>query len=65
VEFRILGLLEVRDGERVLPVGGVRRRAVLGILLLEANRTVAVDRLYRRHLATVLARRALEDAIGR
>jgi DNA-binding SARP family transcriptional activator/tetratricopeptide (TPR) repeat protein len=45
VEFRILGPLEVRDGERVLPLGGVRRRAVLGILLLDANRIVSVDRL--------------------
>jgi DNA-binding SARP family transcriptional activator/tetratricopeptide (TPR) repeat protein len=45
VEFRILGPLEVRDGERVLPLGGVRRRAVLGILLLDANRVVSVDTL--------------------
>jgi DNA-binding SARP family transcriptional activator/tetratricopeptide (TPR) repeat protein len=45
VEFRILGPLEVRDGERVVPLGGVRRRAVLGLLLLEANRVVPVERL--------------------
>ena len=45
VEFRILGPLEVRDGERVVPLGGARRRAVLGLLLLEANRVVPVDRL--------------------
>jgi DNA-binding SARP family transcriptional activator len=45
VEFRILGPLEVRDGERVLPLGGARRRAVLALLLLDANRVVSVDRL--------------------
>lgn len=45
LEFGILGPLEVRDGERVVPLGGLRRRAVLGLLLLEANRVVSVDRL--------------------
>jgi DNA-binding SARP family transcriptional activator/tetratricopeptide (TPR) repeat protein len=45
VEFRILGPLEVRDAERVLPLGGEKRRAVLALLLLEANRVVSVDRL--------------------
>jgi DNA-binding SARP family transcriptional activator/tetratricopeptide (TPR) repeat protein len=45
VEFRILGPLEVRDGERVLPLGGARRRAVLALLVLDANRVVSVDRL--------------------
>jgi DNA-binding SARP family transcriptional activator len=45
VDFRILGPLEVRDGERVLPLGGARRRAVLALLLLDANRVVSVDRL--------------------
>ena len=45
MEFRILGPLEVRDGERVLSLGGARRRAVLALLLLDANRVVSVDRL--------------------
>jgi DNA-binding SARP family transcriptional activator/tetratricopeptide (TPR) repeat protein len=45
IEFRILGPLEVRAGERVVAVGGVRRRAVLALLVLEANRVVPVDRL--------------------
>jgi DNA-binding SARP family transcriptional activator len=45
VEFRILGPLEVRDGERVLPLGGARRRAVLARLLLDANRVVSVNEL--------------------
>ena len=37
MEFRILGPLEVRDGDRVLPLPGVRQRALLSILLLHAN----------------------------
>lgn len=45
MEFRILGPLEVRDGERVLPLGGATRRAVLARLLLDANRAVRFDAL--------------------
>ena len=45
MEFRILGPLEVRDGERVLSLGGAKRRAVLALLLLEANRVVSIERL--------------------
>ena len=45
MEFRILGPLEVRDGERVLPLGGATRRAVLARLLLDANRAVQFDAL--------------------
>ena len=52
MEFRILGPLEVRDGERVLPLGGERRRAVLALLLLDANRVVSVDRLVAASGAT-------------
>ena len=45
VEFRVLGPLEVvRDGEPVA-IGGLRRRAVLAMLVLEAGRVVSVDRL--------------------
>ena len=45
IEFGILGSLEVRAAGRIVPVGGTRRRAVLALLLLEANRVVPVDRL--------------------
>jgi DNA-binding SARP family transcriptional activator len=45
VEFQILGPLEVRDGNRVLPVGGGQRRALLALLLLRVNETVSRDRL--------------------
>jgi DNA-binding SARP family transcriptional activator len=45
MEFRILGPLEVIDGGQRLRLGGVKQRAVLAILLLNANRVVSVDRL--------------------
>jgi DNA-binding SARP family transcriptional activator len=45
MEFRILGPLEVREGEAPLPVGGGRQRALLALLLLNANRVVPVERL--------------------
>ena len=45
MEFRILGPLEVRDGGAPLPIGGGRQRALLALLLLNANRVVPVKRL--------------------
>jgi DNA-binding SARP family transcriptional activator len=45
LEFRILGPLEALDGNRAVSLGGPKQRAVLAILLLNANRTVSVDRL--------------------
>jgi DNA-binding SARP family transcriptional activator len=45
VEFRILGPLEVRDGQRVLSLGGARQRAVLAVLLLHPNEVVSSERL--------------------
>jgi DNA-binding SARP family transcriptional activator/pimeloyl-ACP methyl ester carboxylesterase len=47
VEFRILGPLEVVAGERRLAVGGARTRAVLALLLMNANRVVPADVLIR------------------
>src|SRR5262247_2354869 len=45
VEFGILGPLEVSRAGRAVPLGGPRQRAVLALLLLEANRVVSMDRL--------------------
>jgi DNA-binding SARP family transcriptional activator/ABC-type transport system substrate-binding protein/streptogramin lyase len=45
MEFRLLGALEVRKGERVVAVGGAKQRALLAILLLHANEVVSRDRL--------------------
>jgi DNA-binding SARP family transcriptional activator len=44
-DFRILGPLEVVGDEGPLPLGGQKQRAVLAVLLLDANRVVSVDRL--------------------
>src|SRR6476646_6811768 len=44
-EFGILGPLEVARCGRTVPLGGPRQRAVLALLLLEANRVVSLDRL--------------------
>ena len=45
MELRILGPLEVRVGERVLPLSGARQRTVLALLLLRAGEVVSSDRL--------------------
>ncbi len=47
MEFRILGPVEVTHGGETLAVGGARTRAVLAMLLLNANRVVSADRLAR------------------
>jgi DNA-binding winged helix-turn-helix (wHTH) protein len=44
-EFGILGPLEVSRSGQAVPLGGPRQRAVLALLLLEANRVVSMDRL--------------------
>jgi len=44
-EFGILGSLQVVMSGCVVPLGGPRQRAVLALLLLEANRVVSMDRL--------------------
>src|SRR2546429_8539470 len=50
MDYRILGPLEVFDGERRLTLGGTRQRAVLALLLLRGNQAlpseVIVDELW-------------------
>ncbi len=48
MEFRVLGPVEVRVGERALAVGHPRQRAVLAVLLLNAGRVVQADLLIDR-----------------
>jgi DNA-binding SARP family transcriptional activator len=45
LEFRILGPLEVADGGELLHLSGQKQRALLALLLLEANRAVSTDRI--------------------
>jgi DNA-binding SARP family transcriptional activator len=45
MEFGVLGPLEVRDGPRSVDLGGLKQRAVLAVLLVNANRVVSLDRM--------------------
>jgi DNA-binding SARP family transcriptional activator len=45
MEFRILGPLEAVEDGRLLELGGPKQRALLAVLLLEANRVVSSGRL--------------------
>jgi DNA-binding SARP family transcriptional activator len=45
VEFRVLGPVEVRDGDRLVDVPTAKARSLLVALLLRANRVVTVEEL--------------------
>lgn len=45
MEYLLLGPLEVLDGDRPLQLGGSKRRALLALLILNANEVVSTDRL--------------------
>jgi len=45
MEFRVLGPLEAREGDRSLPLGGTKQRALAALLVLDANRVVSRERL--------------------
>ena len=45
VEFRILGSLEITDGDRSVALRRAKPRALLAFLLLQPNQVVAADRL--------------------
>src|SRR4051812_7353377 len=47
-EFRLLGPLEVLAGGKPVGIAGTRQRAVLALLLLDADRVVPTDRLIDR-----------------
>jgi DNA-binding SARP family transcriptional activator len=55
VEFRVLGQIEVLADGRTVNVGHARQRSVLAVLLVEANRVVAVDQLIERLWGTAPA----------
>jgi hypothetical protein len=44
MQFRILGPLEVAEGDRLVSLAGAQR-SLLGLLLLSANEVVSADRL--------------------
>jgi DNA-binding SARP family transcriptional activator len=48
VQFKVLGPLEVIDGGERLVLGGPKQRAVLAVLLLDANRVVPAAQIVER-----------------
>jgi DNA-binding SARP family transcriptional activator/ABC-type branched-subunit amino acid transport system substrate-binding protein/streptogramin lyase len=45
MDFRLLGPLEVREGDRVISLGGGKQRALFAALLLHPNEVVSTERL--------------------
>lgn len=45
MEFRVLGPLQVVDGDRAVVITSPRQRALLGLLLVHAGRSVSTDRI--------------------
>ena len=45
MEYRVLGPLEVHDGQGSLPLAGAKQRALLALLLVHANHVLSRDRL--------------------
>ena len=45
MEYRVLGPLEAVESGRPIPLGGAKQRAVLALLILNANRVVPVEHL--------------------
>jgi DNA-binding SARP family transcriptional activator len=45
MEFRVLGSLEIWDGSNQIEISGAKRRALLALLVLQANEVVGKDRL--------------------
>src|SRR5881397_431744 len=67
MDYRILGPLGALDGERQLPLGGARQRAVLALLLLHGNETltrdVIVDELWGEN-APPTAAKVLQNCVS-
>ena len=45
MQFRILGPLDVRNGDQAVELAGGKQRALLALLILNANETVSTDRI--------------------
>lgn len=69
MQFRVLGPLEVLDDRRHVSLGGVRRKAALGYLLLRHGQVVStsdlIDALWPATEPPVSARQILQNAVWR
>jgi YVTN family beta-propeller protein len=68
VEFAVLGRLEVRIDGEAAPLGGPKQRALLALLLLNANEVVSRDRLVDAlwgERAPASAQRSLDSYVSR
>jgi predicted ATPase/DNA-binding SARP family transcriptional activator len=68
LDFRLLGPLEVRAGDAILDLGRPKERALLSLLLLHPNESVAVDGLLEAlwpERDPAAARRSLEVHVSR
>lgn len=64
----MLGPLEAQDGDQLIPLGGTKQRATLGLLLLFANKVVATSKLlealWANDATPASARKILQNAIS-
>ncbi|WP_128380657.1 BTAD domain-containing putative transcriptional regulator [Streptomyces cavernae] len=67
MQFRLLGPMEVLDNDSTVGLGGIKQRATLGFLLLQANKVVPTSRLLNALWdvddAPVTARKILQNAV--
>ena len=63
MNYRLLGPLEVRATDGPLPLGGVKQRALLALLLLNANRVGPARAADRRALGRASRRRRAVKAV--
>ena len=64
MEYRVLGPLEVRGDDGPLPLGGAKQRALLALLLLNANRVVSRERLIDELWGEEPPETAVQDGAG-
>ncbi|WP_019070823.1 BTAD domain-containing putative transcriptional regulator [Streptomyces hokutonensis] len=67
MRFKILGPLEISGIEGRVPLGGLNQRAVLGYLLLNANKVVATSSIIRAvwgHDAPPTCRKMVQNAVS-
>jgi DNA-binding SARP family transcriptional activator len=67
MEFRILGPLEANDGETAIPLGPEKQRALLAVLLLNADRIVSQQRIAEElwDIAPDTAPKAIQTHVSR